>query len=151
MNTQPINQNDPQANIELRIRTMRMVWISMFFSLAGLGVITIVQKRSEDLTPNTTLSLTFLLLGVSTTLISFLIRSKLLSRAVDQQQVTLVQQAYIVGWAVNEVTALLGVLDFFVEHHPHYYLLFVISAVGLLLQFPRREPVENAAFKSPGF
>src|ERR1700741_5622740 len=113
MNTQPMNQNNPQANIELRIRTVRIVWVSMLFSLGGLVVITILQKRSVDITPNPTLSLVFLLAGASTTLISFLIRSRLLSRAVDQQQVNLVQQAYIVGWAVNEVTALLGVIDFF--------------------------------------
>jgi len=146
-----MNQNNPQANIELRIRTMRMVWISMFFSLGGLFVLTILQKRSEDITPNPTLSLILLLAGASTTLISFLIRSRLLSRAVDQQQVTLVQQAYIVGWAINEVTAMLGVIDFFVTGHRHYYILLIISALGLLLQFPRREPVVNAAFKSPGF
>jgi len=151
VNTRPMNQNNPQANIELRIRTMRMVWISMLFSLGGFCVITILQKRSEDITPNPSLSLILFLVGLSTTLISFLIRSKLLSRAVDRQQVQMVQQAYIVGWAVNEVTALLGVLDFFVAHHPHYYLLFLISAIGLLLQFPRREPVENAAFRSQGF
>ena len=150
MSTQPMNQN-PQANLELKIRTMRMVWVSMLFSLAGLFVLTIFQKRSEDVTPNPTLSLILLLAGASTTLISFLIRSRLLSRAVDQQQVTLVQQAYIVGWAVNEMTALLGVIDFFVTGHRHYYILLIISALGLLLQFPRREPVVNAAFKGSGF
>ena len=137
MSTQPM-QNNPQANIELRIRTMRMVWIAMFFSLGGLVVLTILQKRSEDITPNPTLSLILLLIGASTTLISFLIRSRLLSRAVDQQQVMLVQQAYIVGWAINEVTAMLGVIDFFVTGHRHYYVLLIISALGLLLQFPRR-------------
>src|ERR1044071_7490928 len=150
MSTQPMN-NNPQADIELRIRTMRMVWISMFFSLGGFVVLTILQKRSEDITPNPTLSLILLLLGVSTTLISFLIRSRLLSRAVDQQQVMLVQQAYIVGWAITEVPAMRGVIDFFVTGHRHYYILLIISALGLLLQFPRREPVVNAAFKSPGF
>ena len=146
-----MNQNNPQAKIELRIRTMRMIWISMLFSLGGFFVITFVQKPSADLTPNPTLSLIFLLVGASTTLMSFLIRSKLLSRAVDQQQVMLVQQAYIVGWAINEVTALLGVIDFFATGHRHYYILLIISACALLLQFPRREPVVNAAFRSPGF
>ena len=151
MNTQPMNQNDPQAEIEMRIRTMRIVWLSILFSLAGFFLMTIVQKPSADRTPNPTLSLIFLLLGVSTTLISFLIRSRLLSRAVDQRQAMLVQQAYTVGWAINEVTALLGVIDFFVTGHRHYYVLLIISACGLLLQFPRREPVINAAFRSPGF
>ena len=151
MNTQPMNQNNPQADIELRIRTMRIVWISILFSLAGFFLLTILQKPSADRTPNPTLSLILLLLGVSTTLISFLIGSKLLSRAVDQQQTMLVQQAYTVGWAINEATALLGVIDFFATGHRHYYVLLIISACGLLLQFPRREPVMNAAFKSQGF
>ena len=151
MKTQPMNQNNPHADVELRIRTMRIVWMSILFSLAGFVLLTILQKPSADLTPNPTLSLIFLLLGVSTTLMSFLIRSKLLSRAVDQQQVMLVQQAYTVGWAINEATALLGVIDYFVTGHSHYYVLLIISACGLLLQFPRREPVMNAAFKSQGF
>jgi hypothetical protein len=148
MSTRPMNQNNPQADIELRIRTILTLWIALLGSIGGYFVLTLFVKPSEDLTPNPTLSLVLLLVGISTTLISFLIRSKLLSRAVDQQQVALVQQAYVVGWAVNEVAALLGVLDYFVTGHRHYYILFIISALGLLLQFPRRESVMNASFKT---
>ena len=150
MPTQPMNQNDPQT-IETRIRSMRILWLSLLFSLGGFFLLTVLQKLREDITPNPTLSLILLLIGVSTTLISFLIKSRLLSRAVDQQQVPLVQQAYVTGWAVNEVTALLGVIDFFVTGHRHYYILLIISALGLLLHFPRREPVMNAAFKGSEF
>ena len=145
-----MNQNDPQT-IETRIRSMRILWLSLLFSLGGFFLLTVLQKLREDITPNPTLSLILLLIGVSTTLISFLIKSRLLSRAVDQQQVPLVQQAYVTGWAVNEVTALLGVIDFFVTGHSHYYILLIISALGLLLHFPRREPVINAAFKGSEF
>mgnify|MGYP003288435978 CR=1 FL=1 len=151
MTTRPMNQNDPHANIELRIRTMRTIWISMLFSLVGFFFVTFIQKPSEDITPKPTLSLIFLLVGLSATVISSLVKNKLLSRAVDQQQVQLVQQAYVVGWAINEVAALLGVVDYFATGHPHYYVLLIISACGLLLHFPRREPVMNAAFKSQGF
>lgn len=144
MNTQPIN--NPHANIELTLRTLRTLWIAMFLALGGFFVLTIFAKPSSDVTPNPTLSLILILVGVSATLVSFLIRSKFLSRAVDQQQTAMVQQAYVVGWAINEVAALLGLLDFFVAGHRHYYLLLIISALGLLLQFPRREPVMNAGF-----
>ena len=147
MSTQPINQNDPHANIELRIRTIRTLWIALLLSIGGYFVLTIFVKPSEDIAPNPMLSLILLLAGISTTLTSFLIKNKLLSRAVDQRQVPLVQQAYVVGWAVNEVAALLGVLDFFVTGHRHYYILFIVSACGLLLQFPRRESIMNASFK----
>ncbi len=151
MNTQPMNQNNPHANIELTLRTLRTLWPAMFLSLAGFFVVTIFAKPSEDITPNPTLSLILLLAGISATLISFLIRSKLLSRAVDQQQTMMVQQAYVAGWAINEVAGLLGLLDFFMTGHRHYYLLLIISALGLLLQFPRREPVMNAGFTKQGF
>lgn len=150
MPTQPMNQNDPQT-IETRIRSMRILWLSLLFSLGGFFLLTVLQKPREDITPNPTLSLILLLLGVSTTLISFLVKSRLLTRAVDQQQVPLVQQAYVTAWAVNESAALLGVIDFFVTGHPHYYILLIISALGLLLHFPRREPVMNAAFKGSEF
>ena len=145
-----MNQNDPQA-IELRIRTIRTLWVALLLSTAGYFVLTIFVKPSENTTPNTMLSIVLLLAGVSTTLISFLIKNKLLSRAVDQQQVGLVQQAYVVAWAINEVAAMLGLLDFFLAAHRHYYILFIISALGLLLQAPRRESVVNAAFKSQEF
>lgn len=36
---------------------------------------------------------------------------------------------------------------FFLTGHRHYYLLFIVAACGLLLHFPRREAVMNAAFK----
>lgn len=146
MNSSSANQHDPHADIELRIRTIRTLWIALFGSIAGYFVLTIFVKPSEETTPNPTLSLVLLFVGISTTLISFLIKNKLLSRAVDQQQVALVQQAYVVGWAMSEVAALLGVVDYFVSGNRHYYLLLIISALGLLLQFPRRASVENAAF-----
>ena len=146
-----MNQNDPHADIELRIRTIRTLWIALLGSIFAYFVLTLFVKPSEEITPNPTLSLVLLVVGISTTLISFLIRSKLLSKAVDHQQVQMVQQAYVVGWAINEVAAMLGVLDYFVTGHRHYYILFIVSALGLLLQFPRRESVVNAAFKNQGF
>ena len=151
MDTRPMNQNDPQADIELRMRTLRTLWFALLLSIVVYFVLTIFWKPAGEPTPNPTLSLALLLAGAAMTLISFLIKSRLLSRAVDQRQLPMVQQAYIVGWAINEVAALLGMLDFYVTGHRHYYLLFIIAACGLLLHFPRREPVENAAFKNTGF
>ena len=149
MKTQPLNPNNPQENVELRIRTMRVLWLGMLLSVGGYYVFTIFAGRPEGAEPNDRLSLILLVVGVSTTLISFLIKSRLLTRAIEQQQVPLVQQAYIVAWALTEVPALLGLLDFFVTGHRHFYVLFLIAALGQLLHFPRREHVVNAWAKSP--
>ena len=144
------NPSDP-GNIELRLRTMRILWIAMVMSILIYCAFTSFVKRRPEPAPNRTLSLAFLIAGASTTLISFVIKSTLLKKAAQQQQVALVQQAYIVTWAITEVAALLGMLDFFVTGNPKFYALFIISALGMLLHFPSRDAVLNASFKSQGF
>jgi hypothetical protein len=126
---------------------MLVLWIGMLGSIGVYYVFTLFRGRSEDVTPNPVVSLTLIAIGLLATLISFFIKNKLIARAVDQHQVQLVQQAYVIAWAICEVGALLGLLDFFLTGHRHYYLLFIVAAVGQLLHFPRREHVLNASFK----
>lgn len=133
-----------QETVELRLRTMRTLWFALFASVGLYFLFTIYVGRSENIEPNPTLSLILIVIGVSTTLISFVIKSKLINLAIEQQRVQLVQQAYIVAWAITEVAALLGMLDFFATGHRHYYILFIIAACGMLGQAPRREHVVNA-------
>jgi hypothetical protein len=131
-------------DVDLRIRSMRVLWIALIMSIAGYFVVTLFKQRSEDLQPNTMLSLIFAVIAVSTTLISLPIKSKLLSKAIDPGQV---QQAYVVAWAVTEVGALLGVLDYFLTTNRYYYVPFLIALCGQLLHFPRSEHVMNASFR----
>ena len=138
-----------QQKVELRLRTMRTLWMGMMLSIVGYFVLTLFAGRSEDLEPNPTLSLILLAVAASAALVSFPLKSKLLNRAIEQQQVPMVQQAYIVAWAITEVGGLLGVLDFFTTGDRYYYLLFMIAALGQLLHFPRREHMLNAWGKSP--
>jgi hypothetical protein len=149
MKSQPANPKGPQTSIEQRLRAMLVLWLGMLGSIGGYYVLTLFTGPSEDTTPNPTVSLTLIAIGLLMTLISFPIKNKLLTTAVDRQEVQLVQQGYIVAWAVCEVAALLGLLDFFLTGHRHYYLLFIIAAAGQLLHFPRREHIINASFKSP--
>ncbi|HSE20819.1 MAG TPA: hypothetical protein VLB68_04150, partial [Pyrinomonadaceae bacterium] len=135
------NPDNPHANTEQRVLTMRILWFAMLLSIAIYYVMTIFVKRSEDLAEKPSLSVGLLGAGVSTTLISFLIKSKLLTKAVEQRNVAMVQQAYIVTWAITEVAALLGLLDFFLTNDRYYYVLLIISALGQLFHFPRREHV----------
>jgi magnesium-transporting ATPase (P-type) len=148
VNTQLANQKDPQANIEVRLRTMRTLWIAMFLSIGWYYAFTFFAQRSEAITPNSTLFLTLVGVGLLTTLISFPIKNKLITRAVEQQQAQLVQQAYLVAWVVTEVAALLGLVAFYLNGNRYFYILFIIAACGFLLHFPRREHVINASFKS---
>ena len=141
--------NSPD-NVELRMRTMRTLWLAMLMSLVMYFVFTLVANRTPNGTPNNTLFLVLVCAAVLMTLISFPIKSSLVSRAIDRQQPVLVQQAYIVAWAVTEVGGLLGILDFFLTGDRYYYVLLVIAGCGQLLHFPKREHVVNASFRGSG-
>lgn len=149
MNTQSANQNDLQASVELSIRKLLVLWFAMLSSIGLYYVLTLFAGPREAVEPNNTLLLALSAVALSTTLLSFVMKSKLLARAVEQQQVQLVQQTYIVAWALTEVAALLGLLAFFVTGSPYSYILFIISALGQLLHFPRREHLINAWPRSP--
>ena len=127
---------------------MRIIWMALLMTVFIYYVITFFVKRPDDVVPNPTLSLVLICVAVLALLISFLIKNRLLTKAVDQQHLGMVQQAYVVPWAINEVAALLGLLDFFTTADRYYHALFIIGALGLLFHFPRREPVVNAGFKS---
>ena len=142
-----MNQNDPQTSIDLRIRTMRTLWVGLLGSIGAYYVFTWFGEPGEK--PNPNLSLTLVCVGMVIVLVTFLIKSKLLSKATEQQNIGMVQQAYVVTWAINEVSALLGLFDYFLTGNRYYYVLLIIAALGLLLHFPRREHVVNAAFRSP--
>ncbi len=130
---------------------MRTVWFALVMTVVMYYVFTLFDGPNERVTPNNTLSLAFIAIGITTVFISFLVKNKILSRAIDQQQVPMVQQAYIVGLAMCEVPALLGMLDHFLTANRYYYVLMMIAVAGQLLHFPRREHVENASFKRSTF
>jgi hypothetical protein len=148
-NMQSANQNDPQTNIELRIRTLRTLWIAMLLSIGMYFVFTLFKGRPENVEPNNTLFLVLVVIAMATTLISIPIKNRILGQAVEHQHVQAVQPGYIVAWALCEVAAILGVIDFFATGDRYYYVLFIIGALGQLLHFPRREHVVDASAKSP--
>jgi NADH:ubiquinone oxidoreductase subunit 2 (subunit N) len=128
---------------------MRTIWIAMLTSTGFYYAFTFFVKRPEDAEFNSTLFLVLAAIGLTTTLISFPVKNKLINQAIEQQHVSLVQQGYIVAWALSEIPALLGLLDFFLTHNRYFYVLFLIAVLAQFLHFPRREHVINASFKKP--
>ena len=144
-------QNQQSENPELRIRSMRLIWIALIMNIGLFFVLTLFAKRSEDVQHHSMLSLILIVIAASTMLVSFLIKSNLLAKAIDQGRVLQVQQAYVAAWAVTEVAALLGLLDYFMTADRYYYVPFLIALGGQLLHFPRSEHVVSASFRPSGF
>lgn len=145
MSTQPTS---PQENIDLSVRRVRFIWLGLLVSYAAFYLVTLLNPRPEDLEPNNTLFLIFVAVGLTTTLGSFVVKQRFLSRAEEEQKVELVQQGYVVASAITEVAAMLGVFDYFRTGDRYYYVLFIIAACGQLFHYPRRDPFLNATFKT---
>ena len=141
-------QGPSSLNLDQRMRTVQTIWIALIASVSLYYLFTLIVQRPRNLQPNETLSLALLGAAVTSILLSFLLKSRLVKRAVEMRQVNAVQQGYITTWAIAEVPALLGMLDFFATGDPHYYVLMIMAAVTQLLHFPRREHFADASFKS---
>lgn len=111
-------------------------------------VFSLVKEPSRDVEPNSTLTLIFIAVALLAIPLSFVVKSILLKQSVEQQRPELVQQAYIIALAINEVGALLGLLDYFSNGDPYYVVPMIIAACGELLHFPRRQHVIDASFKT---
>lgn len=127
---------------------MRTLWLGIFMSLVLFYGFSLVNEKPRDVEPNSTLTLIFIAVALLAIPISFVIKSALLKQSVEQQRPELVQQAYIIALAINEVGALLGLLDHFSNSDPYYFVPMIIAACGELLHFPKRQHVIDASFKS---
>jgi len=99
--------------------------------------------------PNSMRILALAALAITLVIVSLLVKRTILKRAVESQNVLLVQQGFIIAWAICEVGGLLGVVDRLVLGDSQYYVLFLIAAAGTTLNFPKREHLLAASPRIP--
>jgi hypothetical protein len=146
------NQDEQEARIETRLRAILTVWFGLFLSVGLYYMVTVFTGSAHEFRrPSRRLFLAFAAAGSLLALISIPVKQMYLRRSVREQQVELVQTGYIIAWALSEAAALLGLLNFFITGNRRYYLLFIIAACGLLLNFPRRQHLLDATPKNSRF
>lgn len=141
-------QNSPtphDAGLEKRHRALLVMWAAMLLSL-GLYAALAVLWRPRGGTANDALALVLVGVGGALALASFLVKQRLLSRAVAEQRPEVVTNAYVVGLALCEAAGVLGLASAFAAGGGFFYLLFVVAGAGLLLHFPRRDDLLAAAY-----
>jgi hypothetical protein len=138
-----------QVKIEQRLRLMRMIWGALLMTIVAYFALSIFVSQPQDVEPNSAMSLAFIAIALSTLAISIPIKKKILAQAVEHQRPELVQQAYIIAWAITEVGALVGLVDLFATGNPYYFIPMIIAALGQILHFPNRQHVVDSFFKTP--
>jgi hypothetical protein len=140
-----MEQHDP--NIDARLRTMMILWFALFCSVGMYLAFCYIALERPAEPGNRALSFVFAAVATFMVILSFVIKQKLLRKSVDEQNLMLVQQAFVVAWAMCEVSAILGLIEYLLLDTKDYIVLFALAVVGMALHFPTRRHLLNASFK----
>jgi predicted MFS family arabinose efflux permease len=142
---QVISPQQAEERVAARYRVFLFLWIAILTSMSILFALALFLPSSGS--ANETLS--FALLGTAfvTVVASLFIKQQMVKKAIDQQQVAVLMNAYIISFALSESAALFGLLDHFVSGSGYYRFSFIMAAIGMLLHFPKKEHVRAASFK----
>src|SRR5262249_33112449 len=129
------------VTIDVRFRTLLILWCGI--SMSVVMFLVLIFLIPTQVNENRMITLVLNTLGLVPVALSFLIKQSMLARAAEQQQIDLVQPAYILAFALCEVAALLGLMDHFLTGSRYFYVGFVIAGLALLLHFPQRKHLLN--------
>lgn len=114
-------------------------------TMSVLTFLAVIYFIPVEVVPNRTLSLLLNLVAIVPFGISFLVKQQILNKAIAEQKLELVQVGYVVAFALCEAAALLSVVDHFANHSPYFYVGFIFAGLGMLLHFPQKKYLLNAA------
>ncbi len=131
------NEAQAQATPEARYRGLLFIWLGQFVSLVAFLAMTWFSQVPVR-GANSTLQWVFGVLSGAAVTLSFPLKFKLRQRAIAEQRPDYVTTAYVFAFALCELSAIFGLVEYFIRGVPNY-LLFILAAVGFLLHFPRRQ------------
>lgn len=137
--------------IDKRYQTLLILWFAMLMNIGILFMVAFIAApdRNDVTGPSSKiLTFAFAAVGAFLVVISFAVKRKFFARAVDQQDVSLVQKGLILALAICEVSAMIGLLERFVIGNRDYFVLFLLAAIGIALHFPKRDDLRSANYKT---
>ena len=143
MMNRPANQSGAGAGLELRLRTMRILWGAFLMTIVLYVLITVFavpwKDAGEEGRDNPTLLLAFAVMGFMSVAASFVFKRHFYAHAVEESDPAKFQTGFIIAEALCECAVLLGLMGLFITLNKYAYALFALGALGQLLHFPGRE------------
>jgi len=142
-----------ETDLDKRYQTLVILWFGLLMSVAMYFLVSLIAPAINDQPgnpPNSTLVIALMVVGFLVVILSFPVKNKLLNRSVEKQDVSLVQKSLVIACAMCEVSAVIGLMERFLIGYRYYYFLFLFSAVGIALHFPRRTQLQNAGYQNQG-
>ncbi len=120
-------------------RTELFIWIAVLYA-AVLYAVVMKLAPARGALDNPTLVSVFLIASLALVAISLAIRSRFNERARESRHPEgLRRVGFLVGLAVCESAALVGVVSWFVTGSPRSYWMVLFGFLGLLAHYPKRE------------
>jgi hypothetical protein len=146
-----MNQSQAGADVETRLRTMRILWAVFFNTIFLFVIIAYFASQPEpgdaEVADGGGSPATYLFFAVALTsaALSFVMKKRFFDRGEREKRPEQVQTGFVLALVLCEVGALLGVVAVIAFRDPLGYLLIALTALGYLLHFPRREPLLAAS------
>lgn len=142
-------------NVEAQYKTLIVLWFALLVSQMLFLVVLFFAKpevyRFDFAKPllgeNPLLVVALAVLGISTFLVSFVLKKKFIAQAVNEQNIAHVQTAMIVACALCEATTLFGLVLAFAASYQFFFAWFALGITGTILHFPKRADVHAAAYR----
>jgi F0F1-type ATP synthase membrane subunit c/vacuolar-type H+-ATPase subunit K len=85
----------------------------------------------------------FAVLALVDLAIAGFVRRKGISEAIANKAPKTLQTSLVIGCALCEAISILGMLLALAFDYPYFYLWFILGAIGIIKQFPRRSVTEQ--------
>ena len=142
MMNRPSNQPGADTGLEVRLRTMLILW-AVFLVTIGLYALipffVLGSGGAAEGADDSTLLAAFAALAFMAVAASFVLKRHFHGHAVEQGSSDKFQVGFIAAEAFCEFAVLLGLVGLFVTLNKYAYALFALGALGQLLHFPSRD------------
>jgi hypothetical protein len=147
MMNRPSNQPGADTGLEVRLRTMLILW-AVFLVTIGLYALipffVLGSGGAAEGADDSTLLAAFAALAFMAVAASFVLKRHFYGHAVERGEPARLQTGFILALVFCEFPALLGLVGLFVTRNRYAYALLALGALGLLLHFPRRDQLAAA-------
>ncbi|MCA1621291.1 MAG: hypothetical protein LC795_18700 [Acidobacteria bacterium] len=136
-----MSQQQTRDNSETRLRTTRLIWVAMMASVGVSFLLGFMFLREPDphnieQTEVNVFLGPLLVMSLASAYLSFTVKKYVLAKS-DGRQPSTAQTAAIVGFALAEAGALLGLVAILVTGNLFSFLIMAVGAAALLFHYPR--------------
>ncbi|MGI8670502.1 MAG: hypothetical protein ACR2J3_11770 [Aridibacter sp.] len=151
-----MNQTERNLSAEQFYRTSTIIWAALLMSQFMFLLVIYFAKpevfrfdfSKPILGENAMLVIIFLAIALMNIALSFVLRNIYVNKAINEQNVELVQTAVIIGCALAEMASLFGLVLAFLNAYTYFFIFFIIGIAGVLLHFPLRKNFIDASYKT---